>query len=165
MSALMMVPIMPGEEIQQFCTFRIAEHLYGINIKNVKEINPVPIISLVPHTPGYIKGLVNIRGDIFLLFNLRNCFGFQETSENEKHQILLFKSYENEFSGIIVDRMQDVLKISTSQIELYNFETPSNDMKLPNDSQTYKLANDLVYGVYQLPNEILTILDIRVLFH
>ena len=115
------------DEVELYCSFRIAGNLYGVNIKYVKEINQELNISKVPHAPSSIYGLVNIRGEVYLIFDLRNCFGFPPGSIGEKHRIILFKSVETELAGILVEEMGDAIRVSTSRIETYKSNTSSVD--------------------------------------
>ncbi|MBF0240216.1 MAG: purine-binding chemotaxis protein CheW [SAR324 cluster bacterium] len=147
-----------GEDIQQICTFRIAGYLYGVNIRYVKEINQELHISPVPHSPANVKGLVNIRGEVYLIFDLRNCFGFPPIMIDEHHRIILFKSDEMEFSGILVDSLQDVIRVQSSLIETYNPEVQMEGLEMLRIKDA-GIGQNLVQGVFQFQKEIMIILN------
>jgi purine-binding chemotaxis protein CheW len=152
------------EAVEQFCTFRIAGYLYGVNIKNVKEINHEIQISRVPHAPTYIRGLVNIRGEIYLIFDLRECFGFPPEPVSPSHRTILFKGVE-ELSGILVDQMEDVIKVPSRKIESYHSDTVIEGMEPMQKQGNSFIGNQLVKDVYQMPGEIMIILHIQALLN
>ena len=152
------------EEMEQICAFRIAGYLYGVSIKSVKEINQELHISPVPHAPPYVYGLVNIRGEVYLIFDLRNCFGFPPTVIEGNHRIILFKSIDSELSGILVDEMEDVIRISTNRIESYDPDGHVDGLDMPQYNDIDEMGAKLVQGVYQLPKEVLIILNVQALF-
>ena len=63
-------------EMHRFCTFRLSDRLYGVNINDVKEINTEISYTPIFHATEEIKGYINIRGQIYLLLDLRKIFGF-----------------------------------------------------------------------------------------
>ena len=101
--------------VSQYITFNIMEHLIGINIKDVREINRILDITPVQHAPDYVKGLINLRGNTVTVFDLavRLGFGHREITD-ESHNIIL----KNDDVGLIVDNIGDVVEAADDDIEL-----------------------------------------------
>ena len=95
----------------KYLTFLVDGTGYGIEISCVTEIIGVQDITHVPHTHGYVKGIINLRGTIVPVMNLRLRFGYEEIAYTEKNCIIVL-SLEDMSVGIIVDEVQDVTVIS-----------------------------------------------------
>ena len=67
-----------GEEVLQFVTFTLNNEEYAVDILNVQEINRITEIARVPNSPDFIEGVVNLRGKVIPVLNLRKIFGFEE---------------------------------------------------------------------------------------
>ena len=157
----MAIKHLPKEVLQQFCTFRIEGQLYGIDIKYIKEINTETKITSVPHSPEYISGLVNIRGEIYLVFNLRKCLGFPAIPIDENHRIILFKSIDTEPAGVFVDQIADVLTVPKNRLEPYHSESRIESVKIFGPLETSDVDTKLIQGVYQLDEEVMIILNVH----
>ncbi|TDT68583.1 purine-binding chemotaxis protein CheW [Hypnocyclicus thermotrophus] len=100
----------------QVVVFILDKNYYGVHILQVQEIIKMTEITQLPNTPDFIKGIVNLRGNIVPIMNLRKRFGLTEQKENENAKILILKLEELQF-GIIVDEISEVEKVSVSSIE------------------------------------------------
>lgn len=152
------------EKELQFCTFRIASSLFGVKIQFVKEIIPEFYITQVPHATKIISGLVNIRGEIYLAYNLRTCLGFDHKSKDENSRIILFKNIDAEPSGVLVDSIADVVNVSSRQIVQYH---PDHRIDTISQEGAEAAENDaeLIEGVIPLAKEVLIILNVTALLH
>jgi len=139
----------------QFCTFRIAEHLFGINILDVKEINAETDFTPIFHAPQTVKGYVNIRGQIYLILDLRLILGFKCKEVDKSSRLMLFKPNVGESFGVLVDQIGDVVKVRESEIEVEYKD-------IHNDSEMLKLsASNLEMGVCKLKDRLIIILNSR----
>jgi purine-binding chemotaxis protein CheW len=96
--------------------FRIGEETYGVPIGSVREIVRVPEITAVPNAPEMIEGVINLRGKIIPVMDLRKRFGSMATESDKKNRILVVE-LENRLLGLIVSSASEVLKIPPSEIE------------------------------------------------
>ncbi len=103
----------------QIVGFRIGEETYGVRISAVREIVRVPAITAVPNAPDYIEGVINLRGKIIPVMDLRKRFGIKNVEPNKKNRILVVE-LENKVLGLIVNSASEVLKIPPSDIEMPN---------------------------------------------
>jgi purine-binding chemotaxis protein CheW len=100
----------------QLVGFRIGEETYGVQIGSVREIVRVPEITAVPNAPDLIEGVINLRGKIIPVMDLRKRFGSKAISSDKKNRILVVE-LENRLLGLIVSSASEVLKIPPSEIE------------------------------------------------
>jgi purine-binding chemotaxis protein CheW len=100
----------------QLVGFRIGEETYGVQIGSVREIVRVPEITSVPNAPELIEGVINLRGRIIPVMDLRKRFGSSSIQSDKKNRILVVE-LENRLLGLIVSSASEVLKIPPSEIE------------------------------------------------
>ncbi len=99
----------------QFLFFDIASGEYGVEITFVKEIIKVCSITKVPHTPSYVKGIINLRGDIIPVVSVRERFDIENIPYDERTCIIVL-DFEGDSVGLIVDCVNEVLYIDTENI-------------------------------------------------
>lgn len=108
-------------EIQggKFLTFFLGKEEYGVPISSVKEINGMMDITPVPKVPKYIKGVINLRGKIVPVMDLRLRFGMEELDYTERTCLIVFDAGQgsNRLFSIAVDAVSEVLTIQTADIE------------------------------------------------
>jgi purine-binding chemotaxis protein CheW len=105
---------MPGE--LQIVGFRVGQQSFGVPISVIHEIVRVPEITAVPDSPDFVEGVINLRGKIVPVVDLRKRFGEKTITCNRKNRILVSES-EGKLVGLIVDAASEVLKISESEID------------------------------------------------
>lgn len=103
-----------GEELQ-VVTFTLAAESYGINIGEVQEIIPVLPIIRVPEAPIWIEGLVDLRGIILPVIDLRRRFGLPPL-ENTSQQCIIVVNLPDQALGLIVDAVRDVARLPLDSI-------------------------------------------------
>jgi chemotaxis signal transduction protein len=143
------------EQTRQFCTFRISERHYGVDLLDVKEINPEIDFTPIFHAPKEVKGYVNIRGKLYLLLDLKLILGFESKEADEASRIVLFKSEVGEPFGVLVDSIDDIIKVDEEKIENRRKE----DQGLPEGIERRGL--DLGQGVCKLEDGLLVIINSR----
>ena len=100
----------------QIVGFRIGRETFGLPISLVHEIVRPPEITNVPHAPEYVEGVMNLRGRIVPVIDLRRRFGGAAIQNSRKNRVLVV-DVESRAVGLIVDSASEVLKISDAQIE------------------------------------------------
>ena len=96
--------------------FRVGRETYGVPIASLHEIVRVPEITAVPDAPDYIEGVINLRGKIVSVIDLRKRFGEPAMAINRRNRILVVE-HGGRLSGLIVDAASEVLKIPAADIE------------------------------------------------
>jgi purine-binding chemotaxis protein CheW len=100
----------------QLVGFRIGRETFGLPIAMVREIVRVPEITSVPNAPDYIEGVINLRGRIIPVVDLRKRFGDMSGATNKKNRIVVVE-LENRSIGLLVHSASEVLRIRPSDIE------------------------------------------------
>lgn len=96
--------------------FRIGRETFGVPIALVHEIVRMPEITAVPDSPDYVEGVINLRGKIISVIDLRKRFGEKEIVTSKKNRILVTEA-DGKLVGLIVDAASEVLKIPETEIE------------------------------------------------
>ncbi len=114
----------PGTTVQQkegkYLTFALANEEYGLEILKVREIIGYIDVTAVPQTPHHVKGVINLRGQVIPVVDLRAKFGMETTDVTDETCIIVVEitHADRKFStGIVVDRVQEVLDIPGESIE------------------------------------------------
>lgn len=105
-----------AEKELQVVGFRIGEETFGVPIAHVREIIRVPQITALPNAPEYVEGVINLRGKIISVIDLRKRFGESNPQPGRKNRILVVE-LQNRIVGLIVNSASEVLKLPPSEIE------------------------------------------------
>ena len=108
----------------KYLTFKLAEEEYGLEILKVQEIIQMQAVTRVPRTPDYVRGVINLRGKVIPVVDLRTKFGLDSVKDTEKTCIIVVQISHRDgkvVMGIIIDEVKEVLDIRAENIE----ETPS----------------------------------------
>lgn len=135
---------------RQFCTFWLSGRLFGVQILDVKEIHPEVAITPIFHAPKEVKGYVNIRGQVYLILDLRPMLGFEGKEIDRKSCLVIFKNTVGEPFGVLVDQISDVVEVSSDQIEVGD-----------GGGQDKMGSAGMVQSVCKLPQSLLVVLDAR----
>ncbi len=135
----------------KYLTFSLAGEEYGIGILKVKEIIGMMPITTVPRTPEFVKGVVNLRGKVIPVVDLRRKFGMEETGYTERTCIIVMEIAGQTGSllmGMVVDAVSEVLNIKAAELE----ETPAFGTKLD---------TDYILGMAKMNGGVKILLDIN----
>lgn len=100
----------------QFLTFQLGEELYGVDILRVQEIKGYTAVTKIPNTPAHIKGVLNLRGTIVPIVELRTKFGM-ETIDYTMFTVIIVVVVREKIMGLVVDAVSDVLNIDKKDIQ------------------------------------------------
>ena len=100
----------------QVVGFRIGRESFGVDISAVHEIVRVPDITAVPEAPEYVEGVINLRGKIISVVDLRKRFGQPEIKASKKNRVIVVE-HESKPVGLIVDAASEVMRLPAEQIE------------------------------------------------
>jgi purine-binding chemotaxis protein CheW len=139
------------EKDLQVVGFRIGNETFGVRIGSVREIVRVPEITAVPSAPETVEGVINLRGKIIPVMDLRKRFGQSDIKPDKKNRILVVE-LENKLVGLIVNAASEVLRIAPSEIE-----APG--------SLFAEGESSYVTGVGKLKGRLIILLDIAKLLH
>ena len=100
----------------KFLTFILGSEVYGIEILKVREIIKLMAITTVPRTPDYLKGVINLRGKVIPIVDLRSKFSMPEVEHTQETCIIVAEVNQTSI-GIIVDSVSEVSNIDSGEIE------------------------------------------------
>lgn len=100
----------------QFLTFNLGEELYGVDILRVQEIKGYTAVTKIPNTPPHIKGVLNLRGTIVPIVELRTKFGMP-TIDYTPFTVIIVVVVREKVMGLVVDSVSDVLNIGQADIQ------------------------------------------------
>lgn len=136
----------PATETLRMVTFYVGDWLLGIDVRQIQEIRRHFDLTSVPLAPEYVRGVVNVRGEIFTVVDLRTVLGLGQTVQGKRTANLIVRS-EGESMGVLVERVAEVVQTSRQDLD----ELPAN----------LRGAHSRFFrGVCQLENEVILLLDI-----
>jgi purine-binding chemotaxis protein CheW len=103
-------------DVSQILTFRLGDEVYGVDILRVQEIKGYTAVTKIPNQPSYIKGVMNLRGTIVPIVELRTKVGM-ETIDYTAHTVIVVVVLQDRIMGFVVDSVSDVLNISRQDIQ------------------------------------------------
>ena len=104
------------QEVNQFVEFKLGDEVYGVNILQVKTIERMMPITRVPKTPPFVEGVINLRGEIVPVIDLKKRFDLPHTETTENTRIIIV-TVEDITVGMIVDPATEVIQLSKDDIE------------------------------------------------
>jgi purine-binding chemotaxis protein CheW len=105
-----------SEELLQLVSFNIGDEEFGVNILKVQEINRMLAVTRVPNAPEYVDGVINLRGKVIPIIDLRRRFGM-ERKEHDKNTRIIVVELCGKIVGFVVDAVSEVLRIPKSVTE------------------------------------------------
>jgi purine-binding chemotaxis protein CheW len=151
----------PVEKEGKYLTFSLSDEQYGIGILKIKEIIGMMAITAVPRTPTYVKGVINLRGKVIPVIDLRARFNMEENEYDDRTCIVVVEIQSNGIEmviGIVVDSVSEVLNIKSDEIE----ETPEFGMSLNTE---YILGMATIEGGVKILLDIDAVLSSKELTH
>lgn len=130
----------------QLATFWLGDFLLGINIHGIRGINRVGTITPVPDAPATVAGVVNLRGDVVTVLNLRSILQLPQIELTAKTRLLIVQS-EAESIGLLVDRVADVVTVTTDKAE-------------PLPANFNSAASQYFTNVYRVGSDLLVMLNV-----
>ena len=137
-------------EILQLVSFHIENEEFGIDILKVQEIIRMVDITKVPNSPEFVEGVINLRGKIIPIVDLRVRLGFSKIKQSNRTRVVVL-DLQTKTIGFIVDEVNEVLRISTSIIE-------------PPPSILSGINSEFITAVCKLEDRLLILLDLNKTF-
>ena len=134
----------------QFVTFTIGEEEYGVDIMSVREIKGWSETTMLPNTPDYMRGVLNLRGLIVPIFDLRSRFGGGNTEVTPLHVVIII-AVGDRFIGILVDAVSDIVTINDAEIR----NVPKMERRV---------ENEYLSGLVTVEGRLVALLDTEKLF-
>jgi purine-binding chemotaxis protein CheW len=141
-----------AEATEHLATFFLEGEEYGVDVRQVQEIRRLSEITTVPRAPGYIRGVINLRGRILPVLDLKRKLGLGEVEAGRATRIVVVRVGER-LLGLLVDGASQVLKVAVSRIE-------------PPPEEVVERGGDYIRGVAKLDDRLIILVDLeRLLAH
>lgn len=140
--------------IQTYLSFKLGEEVFAINVSKVLNILEMKPITRVPKSPDYLKGVINLRGTVLPVVDLRLKFGLSENKITVDTNIIVLsidKEGETIMLGILIDAVREVLEFKTEEIA-------------PSPSIGTKYNSGFIKGMWRVEESFIMILDIDKVF-
>ncbi len=134
------------DEVLQLVGFRIGDEEFGVDILKVQEINRMIGVTHVPNAPNYVEGVINLRGKVIPIVDLRVRFGMTR-KEEDKHTRIIVVELRGKTVGFVVDAVSEVLRIPKSVTE------PAPDI-------VTNVTTEYITAVGKLQDRLLILLDL-----
>ncbi|MCX8022911.1 MAG: chemotaxis protein CheW [Syntrophorhabdaceae bacterium] len=141
---------MNENKILQLVTFKLDNEEFGVDILKVQEINKMMNITKIPNAPFFVEGVINLRGKIIPIVDLRKKLGFQSKEYDKATRIIVIE-LDGLVLGFVVDSVSEVLRIPRDTIE-------------PPPSLVGGIESDYIEGVGKLDDRLLILLELKKVF-
>jgi purine-binding chemotaxis protein CheW len=136
-----------SEEVLQLVSFTLGKEEFGIDILKVQEINRTSSVTRVPNAPHFIEGVINLRGKVIPIVDLRKRFGMS-SSQHDKNTRIIVVEVLSKTVGFIVDSVREVLRIPQSVVD-------------PPPPIVAGISSDYIEGVGKMDDRLLILLNLE----
>ena len=141
-------------DVRQYLTFQLGDEVFGLDVSNVREILEFTTVTKVPKTPGFMRGVINLRGSVVPVLDMRLKFGLTITEKTVNTCVVVVEvdlDGERTVIGALVDSVQEVFELEPGQIE-------------PAPKIGVRLDTDFIKGMGKKDDRFIIILDIDKVF-
>jgi purine-binding chemotaxis protein CheW len=135
-----------SEQILQLVTFTLEKEEYAVDILSVQEINRITEITRVPNAPDYVEGVINLRGKVIPVVNLRKKFGLDNRETDDSSRVIIM-DIQGVTYGLVVDSVSEVLRIPANIVE-------------PPPPMASSMSSMFIKGIAKLENRLIILIDI-----
>ncbi len=140
------VEVTGGGDERQLVVFQLSAELYGVEISRVHEIIRLQSVTRVPRAPAFVEGVINLRGKVIPVVDLRRRFSLP-MSEHTRASRIVVVEIGDQVVGIIVDAVSEVLRVNTGVIE-------------PPSPVVAGIDSEYLEGIAKLPDRLVILLDL-----
>jgi len=140
------------EELIQLVSFNLSGEEYGVEVLSVREIIRMSTITKMPNTPYFVEGIINLRGKVIPIIDLRKRFGLEEQEPDSKTRIMVMDDGKG-LTGLVVDSVSEVIRIHGSEIQ------PPPPLISENISQEF------IAGVFNHADRLLIVMNSHRMFN
>lgn len=137
-------------DVKQFLTFTLGEEEYGVDIMKVREVKGWTHVTRLPNAPEYVRGVVNLRGMILPIIDLRTRFSGERTEATEKHVIVII-AVGDRIIGVLADSVSDIITIGEREIK------PAPDTQQGGSASVHE--HGFIDGLIALEDRMVVLLD------
>ena len=140
-----------SRELIQLVSFHLDKEEYGVEVLKVREIIRMVSITQMPNTPGFVEGIINLRGKVIPIISMRRQFGLMD-AENSNHTRIIIMDVSGELIGFTVDSVSEVIRVASNEIQPAPAVTSSG------------IGQEYIAGVINHGNRLLVLLNLEMMF-
>ncbi len=133
----------------QYIVIKLGVEQYGIDIQNIDNIVRMQHITRVPKVADYVKGVINLRGEVIPVLSLRLKMGFEEDEFTKDSRIIILKLEQHGTLGVIVDEVKEVVTLENSAVEKFTYDSKEE-------------RNGSLIGVGKSNGQLISLLDMSI---
>ena len=141
-------------EVRQYLTFKLSEEVFAMDVAKVREVLDFTTITKIPRTPDFMSGVINLRGNVVPVVDLRLCFDMSKTEKTVNTCIVVVEvdlEGESTIIGALADSVEEVIDLEPDQIQ-------------PAPSIGTQIRTDFIHGMGKRDAQFIMILDIDKVF-
>ena len=135
-----------GGDERQLVVFQLGAEFYGVDIARVHEIIRLQTITRVPRAPAFVEGVINLRGKVIPVVDLRRRFGLESSEHTRASRIVVVEIGDN-VVGVIVDGVSEVLRVTGASVE-------------PPSPVVAGIESEYIHGIAKLDDRLVILLDL-----
>ena len=135
-------------DVTQFIVIKLGEEQYGIDIKYIDNIVRMQHITRVPKVDAYIKGVINLRGEVIPVMSIRLKMGLPEDEITKTTRIIILKLEQHGTIGVMVDEVREVVTLSSDSVEKVSYNSKEG-------------VSDFIFGIGKHEGELISLLDLN----
>ncbi len=136
---------------KKIVSFKIKDEEFAFEIMKIVEVIKIKEITEVPTAPSFMEGIINLRGKIIPIIDLRRRFNLETKEKTKKNRIIIIEYQKNQLAGVIVDEVQKVLNIKKEEI-------------LPPPSTLVSAGGKYIEAIIKIEDRIIVLLNIEKIF-
>ena len=140
-----------GREVKHLISFAVGVEEYGLELLRVKEVIRMRQIVRLPNAPAFMKGIINLRGDVIPIIDLRGRFGLGSSEQTASTRIIVVE-VRGQLVGMVVDSSNEVVRVPVDQIE-----PPSPLLRTG--------AQEFITGVAKMEDRLVILIDVDMVFN
>ncbi len=133
--------------MEKVVTFRLGDELFCIEIERIKEIIRPVKPNKVPDTPDYVEGVIDLRGTVLPIIDLRKKFGFEVPKDGKRERIIVVEFESGSQVGLLVDAVENVVTLTDKDVETGNASVRS-------------ITSNYIKSIAKCGDELVTVLDV-----
>lgn len=137
--------------IRELALFKVGGDTYGVDIDHIQEINKNLTFTRVYNAASYVKGVMNLRGQIVTVIDLRTKFNYAHRDLDAGNRVLIVK-YNGESVGLLVDRMEDIVEVSGGNLERGR-------------ARRTGVNPEFFRGIYKMDDALVIVVDVEQVLH
>ena len=140
------VDVMSGSDERQLVVFQVGAEFYGVDIARVHEIIRLQTVTRVPRAPSFVEGVINLRGKVIPVVDLRRRFGLP-TADHTRASRIVVVEIGDQVVGVVVDGVSEVLRVNGATVE-------------PPSPVVAGIDSEYIHGIAKLSDRLVILLDL-----